>query len=77
MPMSVEIPRSRCRLETIEVCEALVLWYGEAGLMANELMPWFMRLSTLLRRDSAVDSGCWWLMDGKGGLFGWCCCSWS
>lgn len=36
--------------------------------MANELMPWFMRLSILLRRDSGGSpavSGCCWIA-GRG-----------
>jgi hypothetical protein len=33
------MPRSLCNPETMEDCDALALWYGEAGLMAKELMP--------------------------------------
>lgn len=74
--MSVEIPRSRWRFDTIEDCDALVLWYGDAGLMASELIPWFIRLSTLLRRDSGTsttlprweEASKFWLMEGSAGL---------
>lgn len=41
--------------------------------MARELIPWFMRLSTLLRRDSGISAmlprwdgaSKFWLMDGS------------
>lgn len=50
-----------------------MLWYGDAGLMASELIPWFMRLSILLRRDSATsttlprcdEASKFWLIEGK------------
>lgn len=50
-----------------------MLWYGEAGLIANELMPWFTRLSTLLRRDSGTsatllrcdEASKFWLIEGS------------
>ena len=46
------IPRCCCRLETSETRDVFWLSYGEAGLIWRWPMPTFMRLSTLLRRES-------------------------
>lgn len=69
---AVVIPRWWARFETRDTREAFWLSYGEAGLMARWVMPAFMRLSTLLRRESKweVDSTLNrlskpWLSDGS------------
>lgn len=49
---SVVIPRCCCRLETSEARDAFSLAYGDDGLICRCPMPTFIRLSTLLRRES-------------------------
>jgi hypothetical protein len=50
----VWMPRSLCSPDTSEVCEALLLVYGEAGPKPRFVMPVWMPLdTTLLLRDSS------------------------
>lgn len=49
------IPRCCWRFETRETREVFWLSYGEDGLMAKCVIPAFMRLSTLLRRESKCE----------------------
>jgi len=49
------MPRCCWRLDTSETRDAFWLSYGEPGLMARWVMPTFMRLSTLLRRESKCE----------------------
>jgi hypothetical protein len=71
--VSPVIPRWCCRLETNEAREAFWLSYGDDGLViASEFIPTFMRLSTLLRRESNCELASTlsrlskaWLSDGR------------
>jgi hypothetical protein len=75
------MPRCCCKLETNDTREAFWLSYGEAGLICKWPMPTFMRLSTLLRRESKCEPASMlsrlspkpWLREGNGTL-GWTPC---
>jgi hypothetical protein len=49
------IPRCCCKFDTSDTLEAFWLSYGDDGLMARWFIPTFMRLSTLLRRESKCE----------------------
>jgi hypothetical protein len=70
------MPRCCWRLETSETRDVFWLSYGDAGLIWRWPIPTFMRLSTLLRRESKCEPASMlkrlspnpWLREGNGAL---------